>query len=172
MQLIGIYPSSRTLAIPTRLTPEEKECLYFLARRLPKSAHVLEIGSYLGAGACLLAEGGRHKGVTVHCVDTWTNLAMGEGLRDTWAEFRANTSHVRDHLCLHRGVSQFIAREFSFVPAMLFIDGDHSVEAVHRDLSSWLPHLTPGGRLLLHDIGWAQGVQDAVSALTLTTPMT
>jgi predicted O-methyltransferase YrrM len=33
----------------------------------------------------------------------------------------------------------------------LFIDGDHRYEAVRQDVDLWLPHLAPGGVLLLHD---------------------
>jgi predicted O-methyltransferase YrrM len=38
---------------------------------------------------------------------------------------------------------------------MLFIDGDHSYEAVSADLRDWLPSLKPGGVLAMHDIDQA-----------------
>ena len=34
---------------------------------------------------------------------------------------------------------------------VLFIDGDHEASAVAADVEAWLPHLSPGGFLLLHD---------------------
>lgn len=34
---------------------------------------------------------------------------------------------------------------------LLFIDGDHSYEGCRGDLAAWLPHLKPGGWLLVHD---------------------
>lgn len=35
--------------------------------------------------------------------------------------------------------------------SLLFIDGDHTYYGVIKDLLSWLPHVRPGGRIMLHD---------------------
>ena len=35
----------------------------------------------------------------------------------------------------------------------IFIDGDHSYEAVRADLAAWEPKLVPGGILAGHDFG-------------------
>lgn len=55
---------------------------------------------------------------------------------------------------------------FDFV----FVDGDHSYEAVSFDLRHWWPKVAPGGIIAGHDIimpgepdgGWAPGIQKAV----------
>ncbi len=36
--------------------------------------------------------------------------------------------------------------------ALLFIDGGHGHEPAHRDFETWVPHVTVGGRLLIHDV--------------------
>jgi predicted O-methyltransferase YrrM len=58
---------------------------------------------------------------------------------------------------LHRAgfvhaVGDVHARESRIPCNMLFIDGDHSYEAVVTDLRLWLPSLQPGGILAMHDI--------------------
>jgi hypothetical protein len=34
---------------------------------------------------------------------------------------------------------------------LLFVDGNHERASVEADMDAWLPHLEPGGFLLLHD---------------------
>lgn len=41
--------------------------------------------------------------------------------------------------------------------AVLHIDGNHDYEAVALDCQLWLPHLAPGGWLILDDYLWAHG---------------
>jgi predicted O-methyltransferase YrrM len=66
-----------------------------------------------------------------------------------------------------RGTVKWIT-EFSPLPAVgwatpidfLFLDGDHSREAVKADWAAWTAHLVPGGQVALHDArleaGWTK----------------
>lgn len=45
---------------------------------------------------------------------------------------------------------------------LVFIDADHSYEAVKRDLLAWIPKLRKGGVLLGHDYIWKEGVRTAL----------
>jgi hypothetical protein len=36
----------------------------------------------------------------------------------------------------------------------VFVDADHSAEAVRADILAWMPKLKPQGRMLGHDINW------------------
>lgn len=36
----------------------------------------------------------------------------------------------------------------------VFVDADHSSEAVRSDILAWMPKLKPGGRMIGHDINW------------------
>jgi predicted O-methyltransferase YrrM len=151
----------------THMTPEERLLLYRLGLQQQPGAVLLEVGSYLGASASFLAAaiseiGG---GGNVHCVDTWQNQAMTEGLRDTWAEFQTNTRPYASLIVPHRGCSVDVSKTFEEEIDMLFLDGDHSYEGCRADVESWLPHLKPGGILVIHDYGWAEGVRRTIREL-------
>jgi hypothetical protein len=48
--------------------------------------------------------------------------------------------------------SEVVARLWATPLSMVFIDGGHTFEAVFRDYNCWVPHLIPGGYLVIHDI--------------------
>ena len=156
--------------IETHLVGAEKAALFRLVRDLSRSLSrpvvVVEIGSYLGASAVILAAGVGQRRGRVFCVDTWNNEGMAEGVRDTFAEFSRNIArHARTVLPV-RGrstappVVERIARTGGI--DLLFIDGDHSYEGVLADWTTYRPMLTTGATIVLHDIGWAEGVQRVV----------
>jgi hypothetical protein len=50
-------------------------------------------------------------------------------------------------------------------PDMVFIDGDHHYENVHRDIETWKERLAPGGLLCGHDYPNYSGVKQSVEEL-------
>lgn len=146
----------------THTTEEERIFLYKLGSSLPDNSAIVEIGSYLGASTCFLAAGCSCKGGHVYAVDTWENQAMSEGLRDTYQEFLQNTADYKSNITPIRSFSVDAAQDFSQLVDLLFVDGDHSYEGVMADLKAWLPKLKPKAWLVLHDIGWAEGVNQAI----------
>jgi hypothetical protein len=98
----------------------------------------------------------------MYAVDTWTNLAMTEGRRDTFEDFLKNVEPLKDIITPLKGLSLEIAKEFKHPIDILFIDGDHSYENVRSDIEVWLPKLKTKGILILHDYGWAEGVKRMV----------
>ncbi|MCJ7653806.1 MAG: class I SAM-dependent methyltransferase [Dehalococcoidia bacterium] len=149
------------------MTPRERLLLYRLGLQQPPGAVLLEVGSYLGASACFLAAAATEigGGAKVHCVDTWQNQGMTEGTRDTWAEFQANTRPYASLIVPRHGLSVEVAKSFTESINLLFLDGDHSYEGCRADVEFWLPHLKPGGVLVMHDYGWAEGVRRTVREL-------
>lgn len=144
--------------IKTHLTDEEK---YFLHNLLPnKNSVCVEIGSYLGMSALCIASSKHCK--TLYCVDTWNNEGMSEGSRDTYSDFVKNTIKYNDKIIPLRGDSYTIGLSFKFDIDFLFIDGDHSYEGAKKDIDVWLPKLRSGGILLMHDSGWAEGIQKVI----------
>lgn len=151
-------------AIPSHLTIQERIALTRLAA---SKRQVLEIGSYVGASASCFATAHRDAGFgKIYCIDTWTNDAMSEGGRDTYAEFIANTSPFSRFILPLRGFSIDMVdqvRNLTDHVELFFIDGDHSYEGVKSDWEAYKHLLRPGSIVVLHDWGWAEGVQRVVT---------
>ena len=161
----------RHFSVPTHLTDREKMTLFALARRHSRASRqgicAVEIGSYLGASASFIAAGFQHDTDRLACIDTWANDAMSEGNRDTYAEFLSNTRRHRKQLIPIRGWSTdpaTVAELESSIPRvdLLFIDGDHSYEGALADWKVYGSLLSPEAVVVMHDIGWAEGVQRVV----------
>ena len=99
--------------IHTHLTKLDSRVLEKLARySSSRSPTVVEIGSYLGASARLLARSVEQLKGRVCCVDTWTNIGMSEGPRDTYAEFLGNIQPFKETILPIRADSAEAARQF------------------------------------------------------------
>ena len=73
---------------------------------------------------------------------------------DTLPNFR-RTIHdagLEDTVVAVVGNSPAVAAAWATPLALLFIDGGHGTEPAHRDYEGWVPHLAPGGTLLIHDV--------------------
>jgi predicted O-methyltransferase YrrM len=150
--------------IATHLTLQERCQLYLLA---VDTKAILEIGSYIGASACCFgaAMKSRKKDGKIYCIDTWNNDAMTEGCRDTWEEFQKNTASYKEYIIPIRGFSTNVVSEVaSHIKTidLLFIDGDHSYEAVKSDWDSYKMFLKEGSIVVFHDYGWAEGVNRVI----------
>lgn len=69
-------------------------------------------------------------------------------------------SHLGHAQYRERGVAKseaFSTTRYSQKIAVLHIDGNHDFDAVTQDVALWLPHLVPGGWLILDDYLWAHG---------------
>ncbi len=128
------------------LYAHEAAFFYRLARESPGSGAVVEIGSFRGRSTLCFALGLRRRGAG-------RLFAVDPHVYRTEAELRENLAHFGTE----SWVSVEIARSREFAAGwsgpirILLIDGDHSEEAARGDLEAWLPHLEPGGYLLLHD---------------------
>lgn len=132
--------------------------------RTPKPV-VVEIGSFAGKSSVMIAGGLAASGMGGHlyCVDPFdlTNqkhylaIAKNHGLGRLHERFIANTWKY-DNITAVPGFSVPVAQaEDSGIPSeidMLFIDGNHSYDAVMADVMAWVPSLKPGGILAMHDV--------------------
>lgn len=150
--------------IATDMTGPEKIALYRLVRQ-SKPQVIVEIGSYLGASSLFMAQAAQTvaPNCRLFCVDTWQNDAMPEGHRDTYAEFSRNTQSHHRIIEAVRQKSDDAAKNFDHKIDLLFIDGDHEYAGANLDWQSWSPHLRENATVVMHDVGWAPGVQRVVN---------
>lgn len=131
-----------------------------------KNGNVIEVGSWLGRSTKAMAQTAKR----ILAVDHWkgsNNDATEEQAKgiDPYAEFNHNLSieinqqKVVPMVMDHADVGKLEKRNADLV----FIDGDHSYEAVVRDIKSCLPLVNDGGILAGHDYSEAHpGVIKAV----------
>ncbi len=134
-------------------------------RLAPRGAACAEIGSWKGDFAAMILAIAAPS--ALHLVDPWRFQpalparwygglvaadqaamdAIHDGVRARFAD--------RPEIHIHRETSQQAAMRFA--PASLdwiYIDGDHSRDAVLADLQAWLPKLKPAGHLVCDDLEW------------------
>lgn len=133
------------------ISPLEAEALAELAAQVPEDQAIVEIGSYLGDSALALASRSKSE---IHCVDLWTD--GGQPHEDKYADpsvyetFIERTSHL--NITPHRGASLDIAATWNGPTiGLLFIDGEHTYQAVTQDLEAWLPHCADDAWVAFHD---------------------
>lgn len=130
----------------------ELRSLYNLALACPYNAVALEIGSYLGSSSCYLAAGLSQVNGHLFCIDTWQNETMPEGERDTFAEFQKNINGVKQWITPVRKRSDEISEQDIRVPLnLVFIDGDHSYDAVKSDFDCVQKWMAEDGIIAFHD---------------------
>lgn len=128
---------------------EEREgaCLYLLARRAAVLGNVVEIGSYKGRSTWYLARALEDEGSPYRVVSIDPHLS---GSADAYRETIERTG-IAARVDARTAFSYDVVREFREPVGLLWIDGDHSYEAVRTDFEQWFPLLAPGGFVALHD---------------------
>lgn len=148
-------PELRAIAatIEGWLSDEQGQALFEAAASTRGKGAIVEIGSWKGRSTVWLAAGARMAGQRVVAVDPHEGSREDPAAR-TLAEFRDNlrragVDDVVDVLVMSS------AEAAGTVPGpveLLFIDGDHSYDAVRRDAHLWLPRLVDGGTVMFHDV--------------------
>ncbi|MCQ8770107.1 class I SAM-dependent methyltransferase [Streptomyces telluris] len=130
---------------------------------------LLEVGTYCGRSTILLAAAAREAGVTAVTVDHhrgseeqqpgWeyhdaSLVDEAVGRMDTLPSFR-RTLHqagLEEHVVAIVGRSPLAASLWAAPLGLVFIDGGHTDEHATADYEGWVPHLAPGGLLVVHDV--------------------
>lgn len=140
------------------ITPEQGLVLAELAGRVsgPVNIVIVEIGSYEGKSTCYLAAGARAgTGHLVCAVDLWTEApwaqyadpAIQQAFLENVKRLGFDAAVTPIHECSEAAAAHF---DHSSV-GLLFIDADHTYEAVCADIDGWLPRIAEGGLLVFHD---------------------
>lgn len=118
---------------------------------LDQPSSFVEIGSYQGKSAAFLGVEILNRGLpcTLHCVDSWErpNDQEGPPIR---AAFDTNMGPLKARLngrfLVHAIPSVIAAPQFADESVdVVWIDGDHSYDAVTADIQAWWPKVKPGG---------------------------
>lgn len=117
---------------------------------------IVEIGSWKGRSTAWLASGARLAGARVYAIDPHTG-SREDPKAATFEAFRTNLAHagLEDFVDPLVTTSAEAARALPGPIELLFIDGDHSYDAVRQDAELWLPKLVEGGIVMFHDVGTA-----------------
>lgn len=171
-------PFDQTLAVvadvPGWLTDVQARRLWDRAASLEAPAQVVEIGSYRGRSAVVLARAARG-GVWVTAIDPHAGNDRGpqqiegtpdEGQDDHEAFLanldRAGMSEKVRHLRLpaHDALSEVKGKI-----DVLYVDGAHRYGPAKGDIARWGERVAPGGALLIHDSFSSIGVTLAILRL-------
>ena len=130
--------------IPGLLRPEDELKLYELAYFA--TGPILEIGTYRGRSTTIMARAAQTgAGAMLLSVDV-----DPEAQRAGAAALSAHD--VAGRVVFVRGSAAALVRRFpGLSPSLTFVDGDHSLDGVRRDLAALEPIVPRGGLLLFHD---------------------
>jgi predicted O-methyltransferase YrrM len=155
------------------MTDAQAARLFAAARRVGTTGRIVEIGSYHGRSAIVLAHGAA-PGVEIVAIDPhagndrgpqqWTGTA-DEGESDHRA-FTANLERAGVAARV-RHVRRFSQEALDAVPGSLdvvYVDGAHGFAPASADIERWGARVRPGGTLLIHDAFSSVGVTLAILA--------
>jgi predicted O-methyltransferase YrrM len=158
------------------LTPEQARRLWDRARELPPDGRGVEIGSFHGRSAIVLAmaapDGAEIVAIDPHAGNDRGPQQIegtpGEGEADN-AAFRQNLERagVAGRVRHVRLASQAALGGVTGDIDLLYVDGAHRYRPARDDLARWGERVRPGGRMLVHDAFSSVGVTLAIARLLL-----
>lgn len=131
----------------------------------------VEVGSWKGKSAAYLGVNiiNSGKNIKLHCVDTFGGSIEHTGVKEIvegtlHATCVQNLEPVSSVVEIFKIDSVSASKNYEDKSIeFVFIDGDHSYEAVMEDIAAWLPKVKPGGILAGHDYGWHAPIKKAVA---------
>jgi MMP 1-O-methyltransferase len=158
--------------VPGWMTRPELEVIARAAADVPEHGLIVEIGSFAGRSSVHWAANSRPS-VEICCMDPFDFVIDDYSFEHIQGDASAVRGRPSGELFAEQtrewaGRLTMLAQR-SPPPSwdrqadVIFVDGDHSAEGLHRDLQFWSDRVKPGGRLLGHD--WdQQQVRDTVTA--------
>jgi Methyltransferase domain len=155
------------------LTEAQARRLHRAAEAVAPGGRIVEIGSFRGRSAIVLAS----TGAVVICIDPHAGSDRGpqeiaadgdRGAADLDA-FRANLARagVADRVRHVRAFSGAALGEVAGPVDVLFVDGAHRFAPARADLVRWGGRVAAGGRMLVHDAWSSIGVTLALMTTTV-----
>jgi hypothetical protein len=137
--------------------------LFEAAGRVPSGSVAVEIGSHRGKSAVLIAMG-LSDGNRLTAVDPFDDPRWGGGPESSTL-FQENLAKagVNTKVDLFKGLSEEASAQWTGLPvAFLWVDGAHDLESTLKDFDGWMPHLSRGAELYVHDAFSAVGTTRAI----------
>ena len=143
---------------PGFLGENEARFLGMLAACVPGRGAIVEIGSFKGKSAVMLATVAAHYelgpvvAIDPHTAPSATDPSIVAGT-SSFEEFVASVRNagVAEHVEVHQAYSREIAKGWNRPIRLLWIDGDHSYHGTKEDFDLFGAHLVKGGVVALHD---------------------
>jgi hypothetical protein len=158
------------------LSRDQGARLWLAARRVPAAGSIVEIGSFRGRSAVVLASAAAD-GARIVAIDPHAGGDRGPGEITPQAErgdadnraFLANLRRagVEDRVRLVRKLSGDALGDVPGELDLLYIDGAHRYSPASEDIARWGARVRPGGSLLIHDSFNAIGVTAALLRLVV-----
>ncbi len=146
------------------LMPGEQVVLYRLAKRVPSTAAIVELGSWQGRSTIMLAAGSAAGDrARVFAVDFFRPAGatgevyashLGAAATEYLSTFHENIGRAGLAALVEtrQGPTTAQAAAWNGPPIdLLFIDADHSYRSVMADFLAWAPHCRPGTTVAFHD---------------------
>lgn len=148
---------------------------------LPDHAAVIELGTWKGRSLCSVADIIQRKGIRVTAIDTFEGTdstpeesatlvveAKKVSIQNIFEE-NLRAFGIRGYVTVIKGSSadthtMFVDKTFD----LLFLDADHSYDAVFNDIRNWYWKVKPHGIFAGHDIAWTS-VSKAVEGIFWNT---
>jgi predicted O-methyltransferase YrrM len=155
------------------LSDDQARVLWERARSVPPGGQIVEIGSYRGRSAIVMAHAAAG-GASVIAIDPHAGDDRGpqqirgtaeQGAADN-AAFRANLERagVEDAVRHVRRPSGAALGDVEGPIDLLYVDGAHRFGPAREDIVRWGARVRPGGTLLIHDAFSSIGVTLALAA--------
>jgi hypothetical protein len=133
-----------------------------LLEMVPDGGTYAELGTAYGRSMCSVADIIRRKKLKVVAVDTFQGTECEKTpeqklqVIDYKKDFEANIKRfgLEPYVSVHQGMTnQVVSNFFDDTFDLIFIDADHSYEAVRQDIDQWRPKLKKTGIMAGHDYG-------------------
>ncbi len=159
-------------------SPQESHLYNEMVRAL-NSGTIVEVGVFGGASLLGVIESCQQTDSHIYGVDPWDKIIIANGMpmpKDQQTTYRERIKKIRLNLeniiqCEKYDTHATLIHDFSVNAALqfgtesvdvVFIDGDHSYDAVLEDMSAWFPTIKQGGTMWGDDYGGWESVRMAV----------
>lgn len=141
-----------------------------LVNQVPIGGCMVELGCWKGRSICSVSDIIKERNITVYLVDSFTGYDKGAGQygdisTDIMEELAKNLIKfgLDKHCHIFPDTTErvFGALKGIITPHLVFIDADHTYEAVMRDIECWASIIPDGGVIAGHDF-FSEGVNKAL----------